>query len=40
MGMAILEEKAKKDPFFAKVWNSQKELVKKHKPYYEFTKFD
>jgi len=40
MGMTILEEKAKKDPFFAKVWNSQKELVRKHKPYYEFTKFD
>ena len=36
----ILEEKSKKDPFFAKVWNSQKEFIKKYKPYYDLTKFD
>jgi len=40
MGMEILEKKSKEDPFFAKVWNSQKEFVKKYKPYYDLTKFD
>lgn len=38
--MEILDEKSKKDPFFAKVWNSQKEFIKKYKPYYDLTKFD
>jgi TRAP-type mannitol/chloroaromatic compound transport system substrate-binding protein len=40
MGMEILEKKSKEDPFFAKVWNSQKEFVKKSRPYYDLTKFD
>jgi TRAP-type mannitol/chloroaromatic compound transport system substrate-binding protein len=38
--MEILEKKSKEDPFFGKVWNSQKEFVKKYKPYYDLTKFD
>lgn len=40
MGVEILEKKAKEDPFFAKVWNSQKEFVRKSRPYYDLTKFD
>ena len=40
MGMDILEKKSKEDAFFAKVWNSQKEFVKKSRPYYDLTKFD
>ncbi|MCD6364140.1 MAG: TRAP transporter substrate-binding protein DctP [Synergistetes bacterium] len=36
----ILEEKAKKDPYFKKVWESQKNFLKKFRPYYEFSKFD
>ena len=40
LSMQILDEKSKQDPFFAKVWNSQKEFVKKYKPYYDLTKFD
>jgi len=38
--MEILDEKSKKDPFFAKVWKSQREFTKRYKPYYDLTKFD
>lgn len=38
--MEILDEKSKKDPFFAKVWKSQREFIQKYKPYYDLTKFD
>jgi TRAP-type mannitol/chloroaromatic compound transport system substrate-binding protein len=38
--MQILDEKSKKDPYFAKVWKSQMEFIKKYKPYYDLTKFD
>lgn len=40
LAMEILEEKSKKDPYFAKVWKSQKEFIRKYKPYYDLTKFD
>jgi TRAP-type mannitol/chloroaromatic compound transport system substrate-binding protein len=40
LGFEIINEKAKKDPFFAKVWRSQKEFIAKYKPYYDLTKFD
>jgi TRAP-type mannitol/chloroaromatic compound transport system substrate-binding protein len=36
----ILDELSKGNPFFAKVWNSQKDFLKKYKPYHEFTRFD
>jgi len=38
--MEILDEKSKKDPFFAKVWASQREFIRKYKPYFDLTKFD
>lgn len=38
--MEILDELSKKDAYFAKVWNSQKDFISKHKPYYDLTKFD
>jgi len=38
--MQILDEKSKKDPFFAKVWKSQREFIQRYKPYYDLTKFD
>lgn len=38
--MEILDEKSKKDPFFAKVWKSQREFIQRYKPYYDLTKFD
>ena len=40
LAMEILDEKSKKDPFFAKVWKSQREFIKSYKPYYDLTKFD
>lgn len=38
--MEILDEYSKKDAFFAKVWKSQRDFIKKYKPYYDLTKFD
>jgi TRAP-type mannitol/chloroaromatic compound transport system substrate-binding protein len=38
--MQILDEKSKQDPFFAKVWKSQRDFIQKFKPYYDLTKFD
>jgi len=38
--MEIIDEKSKKDPFFAKVWQSQKAFIEKYKPYFDLTKFD
>jgi TRAP-type mannitol/chloroaromatic compound transport system substrate-binding protein len=40
LGMQILNDKAQKDPFFKKVWESQKAFIVKYKPYYDLTKFD
>jgi len=40
LGFEILDEKSRKDPYFAKVWQSQKEFIAKYKPYYDLTKFD
>ena len=40
LAMEILNEKASKDPFFAKVWQSQKAFIEKYKPYNDLTKFD
>ncbi|MEW5910107.1 MAG: hypothetical protein AB1659_09945, partial [Thermodesulfobacteriota bacterium] len=38
--MQILNEKSAKDPYFKKVWESQKSFIEKFRPYYDFTKFD
>ena len=40
LAFEILEEKSAKDPYFKKVWESQKAFLKKYKPYYNLTKFD
>ena len=40
LGMEIINDKAAKDPFFAKVWESQKAFIEAYKPYYDLTKFD
>jgi len=40
LGLKILEEKSAKDPYFKKVWESQKAFIEKFRPYYDFTKFD
>lgn len=40
MTMDILDEKSKTNPYFAKVWNSQKTFLEKYRPYNEFTRFD
>jgi len=36
----ILNKKSQKDPFFKKVWESQKAFIEAYKPYYDLTKFD
>jgi TRAP-type mannitol/chloroaromatic compound transport system substrate-binding protein len=38
--MQILDEKSAKDPFFKKVWESQKKFTKEFRPYFDLTKFD
>lgn len=38
--MQIIDEKSAKDPFFKKVWESQKKFIQEFRPYYDFTKFD
>jgi TRAP-type mannitol/chloroaromatic compound transport system substrate-binding protein len=40
LSIQILDEKSKQDPFFAKVWKSQREFIQRYKPYYDLTKFD
>jgi TRAP-type mannitol/chloroaromatic compound transport system substrate-binding protein len=40
LGMEIINEKAQKDPFFKKVWESQNAFIQKYKSYYDLTKFD
>ena len=40
LGMEIINEKAQKDPFFKKVWESQKAFIEEYKPYHDLTKFD
>ncbi len=40
LAFEILETKAQKDPYFKKVWESQKAFIKKYKPYAELTTFD
>jgi TRAP-type mannitol/chloroaromatic compound transport system substrate-binding protein len=36
----ILNEKSAKDPYFKKVWESQKAFIEKFRPYFDLTKFD
>lgn len=40
LAMEILDEKSKQDPYFAKVWASQKAYLEKFKPYSSLTSFD
>lgn len=40
LGMQIINEKAQSDPFFKKVWDSQRAFIEKYKPYDDLTKFD
>ncbi len=40
IAMEIINERAAKDAFFKKVWESQKAFIKAYKPYDDFTKFD
>ena len=40
LAIEIIDEKAKKDPFFKKVWESQKAFIEKYTPYNDLTKFD
>ncbi len=40
LAFEILNEKSKKDPFFKKVWESQKAFLEKYKPYKDLTTFD
>ena len=40
LSLEIIDEKASKDPFFKKVWESQKAFIEKYKPYHDLTKFD
>jgi TRAP-type mannitol/chloroaromatic compound transport system substrate-binding protein len=38
--MQIIDEKSAADPYFKKVWESQKKFIEEFRPYYNFTKFD
>lgn len=38
--MQIIDEKSAANPFFKKVWESQKKFIQEFRPYYDFTKFD
>ena len=40
LSFEILEEKSKKDPYFNKVWNAQKNFLELYKPLADFSKFD
>ena len=40
IAMQIIEEKSAADPYFKKVWESQKTFIENFRPYYDFTKFD
>ena len=40
LALEILDEKSQQDPFFKKVWESQKAFIEKYKPYDDLTKFD
>lgn len=40
LSFEILEEKSKKDPYFNKVWNAQKNFLELYKPFHDFSKFD
>ncbi len=40
IAIGILEKKAKSNPYFAKVWASQKAYLEKYKPYNSLTSFD
>jgi TRAP-type mannitol/chloroaromatic compound transport system substrate-binding protein len=39
LSIEILEEKSKKDPFFKKVWESQRHFKEVYQPYHDFTGF-
>jgi TRAP-type mannitol/chloroaromatic compound transport system substrate-binding protein len=36
----IIDERSKQNPFFKKIWESQKAFMKSYRSYYELTKFD
>lgn len=38
--MQIIDEKSAADPYFKKVWESQKKFIQDFRPYFDFTKFD
>lgn len=38
--MQIIDEKSAADPYFKKVWESQKKFIQEFRPYFDFTKFD
>jgi len=40
LGFEIIDEKSAQNPFFKKVWESQKAFIEKYKPYDDLTKFD
>jgi TRAP-type mannitol/chloroaromatic compound transport system substrate-binding protein len=40
LAFQILDEKSAADPYFKKVWESQKAFIERYKPYYDLTKFD
>jgi len=40
LGFEILNEKSAADPYFKKVWESQKAFIEKYKPYDDLTRFD
>jgi TRAP-type mannitol/chloroaromatic compound transport system substrate-binding protein len=40
LALEILEEKSQKDPFFKKMWESQRDFKKAYQPYHNFTAFD
>lgn len=40
LAMQILDQKSAENPFFKKVWESQKNFIKEFRPYYDLTKFD
>jgi len=40
LAMQILDEKSRQDPFFKKVWESQKKFKESYQPLHKFTAFD
>lgn len=40
LSFEILDEKSKQDPYFEKVWSSQKNFLELYRPFHEFSAFD